>query len=319
MSAITDEATHRIDWTAVRKTVTQVEAYLADFLDQRSLPDNLTAAMRYALLGGGKRLRPILVLRSCEAVGGRAEDALAPAAAIEMVHCFSLVHDDLPAMDDDDLRRGAPTLHKATSEAMAILAGDALLGLAFELVAVGVQPPDLAAKIIGELSTATNNMIAGQVYDTLPQFSPDWDKMKRLKTIHRHKTAALIRCSCRMGAMCANADTQQLDALSTYGETIGLMFQVVDDLLDVTQTKEHLGKAVRKDAGQGKITYPGVLGIDASRVEIDRLRSGALDALDRIGLPGEPANSVNPGDPSIVSGRVEVLRDLCNYMALRTS
>ena len=310
MSVIPDEISHTIDVSALRQPAAQVEAYLTDFLDQRPLPDNLADALRYALLGGGKRLRPILTLRSCEAVGGRAEDAVAAAAAIEMIHCFSLIHDDLPAMDDDDLRRGVPTLHKATSEAMAILAGDALVGLAFEVVGARVEPPALAAKIVSELSTATNDMIAGQVYDTLPEFPPEWDEVRSLRTIHRNKTAALIRCSCRMGAMCGNADQERLDALSAYGEAIGLMFQIVDDLLDVTQTTEHLGKAARKDAGQGKVTYPGILGIDASRAEVDRLRSAALEALDRIG---------QSGGRSAEKGGVRALRDLCHYMAVRTS
>ncbi len=276
-----------------------VEAYMARFLEQRPLPRNLREAVRYALLGAGKRLRPILVIRSCEAVGGSAEDALAPAAAMEMIHCFSLVHDDLPAMDDDDLRRGRPTLHRHTSEAMAILAGDVMMGLAFELVSSRLHPPELAQRVCSELAAATNDMIAGQVYDTLPEHEGSLEPLEQLQRIHKHKTGALIRCSCRMGAMCAGADQRQLEALTRYGEAVGLMFQVVDDLLDVTQTTENLGKAANKDADKGKLTYPGLLGVEASRSEVLRLQAQAHQALRDLGDRADP------------------LRQLCDFMAVR--
>ncbi len=277
-----------------------VEAYLAAFLDQRPLPPNLAAAVRYALLGGGKRLRPILVIQACQTVGGRAEQAMAAAGAIELIHCFSLVHDDLPAMDDDDMRRGRPTLHIHTNEAMAVLAGDMMMGLAFELIATRISPPALAAGITDELSTATNNMIAGQVYDTLPDFDPHMAEIERLRTIHRNKTGALIRGACRMGAMCGGSDQGQIEAITGYGEAIGLMFQAVDDVLDVTQTTSHLGKNAHKDADQGKLTYPGLLGLEASRREIQKLRAAACSALEPLGPEAEP------------------LLQLCQYMAART-
>ncbi len=280
-----------------------VEQYLAEFVADRLLPDNLRAAIEYALLGGGKRLRPVLVIRAFEAVAGPGADvgpAMPAAGAIEMIHCFSLVHDDLPAMDDDDLRRGRPTLHKATNEAMAILAGDAMTGLAFELVATRVPDPTLAGLITRELAIATNDMIAGQVYDTLPDFDDTIDPIDRLRTIHSNKTGALIRGSVRMGAILAGASDNQLDSLTQYGQTMGLMFQVVDDLLDVTQTTEHLGKAAGKDAGMGKMTYPGLLGVDGSRAEVERLRTLATESLQSFGPEATP------------------LRELCDYFAVRT-
>lgn len=286
--------------TLLTRPVEPVERYLAAFIKQRSLPRNLRQAIEYALLGGGKRLRPILTVYSCEAVGGTIEQALAPAAAIEMIHAFSLVHDDLPAMDDDDLRRGRPTLHKATNEAMAILAGDAMMGLAFELLADRLEPPTLTARILGELTRATNDMIAGQVYDTLSDFDANLDDLSRLRLIHQHKTGALIRCSCRMGALVVGADETKIEALSQFGESIGLMFQVVDDLLDCTQSTQHLGKTAGKDAAQDKATYPGLLGLDRSRQEVERLHNQALAALASL---GESARD---------------LRDLTVYMATRT-
>ncbi len=293
------ETTAQFDLASITQPAALVEAYASDFIDRRSLPRNLREAIRYSFFGPGKRLRPILVIRACEAVGGQAQDALAPAAAIELIHCFSLVHDDLPAMDDDDLRRGRPTLHKQTNEAMAILAGDAMMGLAFELVATRLSGR-LAGDVARELAECTNDMIAGQVYDTLPDFDSSVAPMDRLRTIHRNKTGALIRGSCRMGALCGGATTDQLSDITRHAEAIGLMFQVVDDLLDVTQTTEHLGKAANKDADKGKLTYPGLIGIEKSRAEIARLRTEAHDALRSFGEKAEP------------------LRVLCDYMAVRS-
>jgi geranylgeranyl pyrophosphate synthase len=282
------------------EAATEVEAYMAAWLAARPLPQNLRDAIAYALLGGGKRVRPLLVRLSCEAVGGRVADSLAAAAAMEMVHTFSLVHDDLPAMDDDDLRRGRPTLHRHSGEAMAILAGDALLGLAFELLASRAPRPELGGRLCAELATATDDMIAGQVYDTLPDFPTSVEPMARLRTIHRHKTGALIRCACRLGALCGNASEVQLQALTDYADAIGLMFQVVDDLLDVTQTSAHLGKTAHKDARQGKLTYPSLLGVDASRREVERLHREAREALAPLAEAAQP------------------LRELAAWLATRT-
>jgi geranylgeranyl pyrophosphate synthase len=281
----------------------QVEAYLAQVLDQRALPSNLREAARYALLGPGKRLRPILTLHCAAAVGTTkqegAQEALTAAAGIEMIHCFSLVHDDLPAMDDDDLRRGRPTLHIHCGEAMAILAGDLLMGLAFELIATTLEPKELAGRVSAELAIATNDMIAGQVYDTIPDLDDELEPMDRLATNHRHKTGAGFQGACRMGAICGGGDEAQLEAITQYAQTIGLMFQIVDDLLDVTQTTEQLGKAAGKDAEQGKATYPGLLGVEPSRQEVKRLQAQAHDSLSQF------------------DSRADPLRDLCDLMAVR--
>jgi len=322
--------------SAMKREAAGVESYLATVLDERALPKNLRDATAYGLLGGGKRMRPILVLWSCQAVGGSLELAMPAAAAIELVHCFSLVHDDLPAMDDDDLRRGRPTLHRHTNEAMAILAGDLMSSLAFEVVATRL-PPEVAGPVCRELAIGTNDMIAGQVYDTLPDFEASVAPIDRLKTIHRNKTGALIRCACRMGAMVglgssefrvpgselkgtkthapasdsvpSNSEpgtrnsklfSEPLACLTRYGETIGLMFQVVDDLLDVTQTTEHLGKKAGKDAVKGKLTYPGLIGVDATKRIIEQLLHEAYDALKPLG------------------NNARLLRELCEFMSKRT-
>jgi geranylgeranyl diphosphate synthase type II len=277
-----------------------VDNYLAEFLDGRALPENLREAIRYAVLAPGKRMRPLLVMYACEAVGGVREQALAPAAAIEMIHAFSLVHDDLPAMDNDELRRGRPTLHVKTSEGLAILAGDALMGLAFELLATRIEDAELSRSVIAELASGTNDMVAGQVYDTFPAFDRDITPLERLAAIHLHKTGALMKASVRMGAMVGEASDEQLAAMTSYGEAIGLMFQVVDDVLDVTQTTEHLGKTAGKDAEQDKLTYPAVIGLDASRREIERLQDAAHAALRPMGASARP------------------LHELCDFLAVRT-
>jgi geranylgeranyl diphosphate synthase type II len=285
---------------STEELIQRIDAWLGKYLDGRSLPDNLREAMKYAVLGPGKRMRPILVLRSCEAVGGDIASALPPAAAIEMVHAFSLVHDDLPAMDDDDLRRGRPTLHRHTNEAMAILAGDGLLGLAVELLTTCVENESLSRSLVRELTIGTNDMIAGQVYDTLGGFTAEMSAEQKLEIVHHHKTGALIRCACRMGGLCGKADDGQMQALTQYADAIGLMFQVVDDLLDVTQSTEQLGKTAGKDVDQEKLTYPSVMGLGASRREVERLTGVAHGAL------------------KMLNGTVQPLHELCDYLAVRT-
>ena len=193
------------------------------------------------------------------------------------------MHDDLPAMDDDDLRRGRPTLHKHTNEAMAILAGDLMMGLASKVLLDELQPEALAHRVLSELMTGTNSMIAGQVYDTLGGFDDGWDDQTRLRKIHEHKTGALILASLRMGALCGGADESQLMALSAYGEAIGLMFQIVDDLLDVTATTEQLGKTAGKDVVQDKMTYPALFGLDRSRELVADLQAKAHSAIEPLG------------------------------------
>jgi geranylgeranyl diphosphate synthase type II len=276
-----------------------VETYLSDWLDARPMPENLREAVRYAVLGPGKRLRPTLTVRCCQAVGGSAAEAMPPAAAVEMIHAFSLVHDDLPALDNDDLRRGRPTLHRHAGEAMAILAGDALLGLAVELL-VERLPAERVEPVCGELIRGCNAMIVGQVYDTLPASDRTGSALDRLKTTHRNKTGALIRAACRAGGLSGGADPAQLEAVTGFGEAVGLMFQVVDDLLDVTETTEHLGKTAGKDVEQGKLTYPALMGLEASREEVRRLADEAHAALEPL---GEWAGA---------------LGELCDYLASRT-
>jgi len=268
--------------------IEKIDASLRTFLSSRPLPDSLIDAISYALFGGGKRVRPVLCLRVCDAVGGAADLALPAAGAIELIHTFSLVHDDLPAMDDDDLRRGRPTLHKHTSEAMAILAGDAMTALAFELIAERVDDPATAARLTHELSSATNAMIAGQVYDTMGGQDESLAPIERLRLTHRHKTGALLRASARMGAIVGGASADALAKLTDYADAIGLMFQAVDDLLDVTQTADKMGKATGKDAEQGKLTYPGLLGIDGTRDQIETLRKQAIDALKSFDAKADP-------------------------------
>ena len=210
-----------------------VEAALAQFLSNQALPENLRAACMHAVLAGGKRLRPILVLESARAAGGTVDGAMPAAIAIEFVHAFSLVHDDLPALYNDSMRRGKPTCHVAFCEAMAILAGDCLLALAPVAASSAAHN---AAEIQRELMSGTVRMIAGQVYDTLQGFPPGLGDGERLELVHHNKTGALLEASCRMGALAAGADADTFARLSAYGRATGLMFQIVDDLIDATQT-----------------------------------------------------------------------------------
>jgi len=259
--------------------VAAIDAALAEAVGHAELPARLDEPVRYALLSPGKRLRPALVLASAEAAGGTREPAMPAAVAVEMIHAFSLVHDDLPAMDDDDLRRGRPTTHIRFGEAAAILAGDALMSLAFrEILRSPASPGPLAA----ELARATTAMIAGQTEDTLGADAGDTPE-NTLRRIHARKTGALLRACCRMGAIAAEAEPAALGALTRCGEAIGLAFQIADDLLDVEQTAENLGKRAGKDAGRGKLTYPGLLGPEASRAELDRLHEVALAAIEPLG------------------------------------
>ncbi len=258
--------------TFMKDAAARTDAYLKAYLDSLTeSPAKLTEAIGYSLFGPGKRIRPVLVLLCHHAVGGAdVETALAPAAAIEMIHCFSLIHDDLPAMDNDDLRRGRPTNHKVYGDALAILAGDALNTMAFEVIAKKVADPRLASALIRELAFATGpeGMIGGQVLDTC---HPEEAKagsagdLPKLQQIHRMKTGALIRSSCRMGALCANVNASTLEAIDTYGKAIGLAFQIMDDILDVTATEEQMGKKTGKDAAIGKLTYPALVGLEKSR------------------------------------------------------
>jgi geranylgeranyl diphosphate synthase type II len=249
-------------------------------------PDRLREAVQYSLMAGGKRLRPTLVLETAKACGGGAapnRSALAAAAAIEFIHTFSLVHDDLPAMDDDDLRRGRPTNHKVYGEAMAILAGDAMVTMAFEIIARDADPAAVPA-LVRELASASGpeGMIGGQVLDIDSEGVAL--SLEQLQRVHRLKTGALLTAACRLGAIAAGREAAaHLPAVTDFGRRLGLAFQIVDDVLDVTSTAEEMGKATGKDAGKGKNTYPSLLGLEASKKAANEQLAAALDAISSLG------------------------------------
>jgi geranylgeranyl diphosphate synthase type II len=252
---------------------------------ETAAPANIHRAMRYSLFAGGKRVRPVLCIEAALALEEDPAGVENAACTLELIHTYSLIHDDLPALDNDDLRRGRPTCHKVFGEAMAILAGDALLTLAFQVLA---QLPGVDAvrkvRLIEELSTASGTvggMIGGQVNDIEGEGKPPTPEL--LESIHRAKTGALLKASVRIGAIYAGADEDQLRALSSYGEHIGLAFQIVDDILDVEQPSEALGKTAGKDARQQKITFPAVFGLDRSREMAEQQRLKAHEALKTLG------------------------------------
>src|SRR5437899_242804 len=264
-------------------------------------PATLHKAMRYSLFAGGKRLRPILCLAAAEACRGKVSNALPLACALECIHTYSLVHDDLPSMDNDDYRRGRPTCHKVFGEGIAVLAGDALLTIAFEIVSRAKPAPRYDMSILlREIAVAAGSqkLIAGQVAD----LEAEGRKVKRdqLRFIHENKTAAILKSSIRLGAMSANADAKKLRAVTQFGHGLGLAFQVIDDILDVTQSSEILGKSAGKDIAAKKATYPAVIGLEKSRAEARRLTRQAHNAL-----------SVFP------SGEAEPLHCLANYLLER--
>lgn len=247
-------------------------------------PERLAESIRYSLLAPGKRIRPCLVLMACEACGGEIEAALPAASALEMVHCYSLIHDDLPAMDDDDLRRGRPTNHVQFDEATAILAGDGLLTLAFAVLARDVRPVEIVADCVLDLAAAAGvcGMVGGQQAD-LEAESDDSITLPELEAIHRRKTGQLLAASLRLGGRIGGADPQTLRSLTIYGESVGLAFQIADDLLDVLGHEEKMGKSVRKDAGHGKRTYPSLLGVEESRRRARQLIDQACEAIAPLG------------------------------------
>ncbi|MHB8900399.1 MAG: polyprenyl synthetase family protein [Thermoguttaceae bacterium] len=255
-------------------------------------PARLAEAMRYSLLAPGKRLRPMLVLMAAEACGGRLEDAIPAACAVEMVHAYSLIHDDLPAMDDDDLRRGRPTCHRQFDEATAILAGDGLLTLAFEVLASRVRPGQVAARCCAVLASAAGaaGMVGGQADDVAGGLQGEG--LERIESIHARKTGALIGASLELGALCAGADPARVEALKAFGGRIGLAFQITDDLLDVRGSAGEVGKRLGKDAQQGKATYPGLLGVEASIRRAERLIEEACAALGPFGDGGAGLEAV---------------------------
>jgi len=249
----------------LRTFAVEFDKHFDAYLTAADVPAQLLEAVRYSALAPGKRIRPYLVVRCCELVGGRRDDAWPAATAIECVHAFSLIHDDLPAMDDDDLRRGRPTTHKQFTEALAILAGDALLTLAFEVLLSSIPDGALAAGMALELARGTgwNGMIGGQAADVVGQGSPPSEAL--VKYIHGRKTASLFETACRLGAMSGVGRADAVAALGRFGRHLGQAFQIADDLLDVTATPVELGKNAGKDIAAGKQTYPRCVGVEASK------------------------------------------------------
>ena len=278
-----------------------IESYLKSHFTAPSSPSVLHEAMKYSLFAGGKRIRPILALASFEACGGDAKKIIPQAAALELIHTYSLIHDDLPAMDNDDLRRGKPTSHKMFGEAMAILAGDALLTEAFFMMTqadIKIKP-SILLKALREAALAAghNGMVGGQAQDIISEDAePDGEI---LEFIHLHKTAALIKSSVRIGTILAGSRKKQLQALTRYGENTGLAFQIIDDVLDVEGSAEELGKSVGSDSRKKKMTYPSVYGIEGAIKKANELISIAIDAI------------------GIFSSEADPLREIAGYLAKR--
>jgi geranylgeranyl diphosphate synthase type II len=257
-------------------------------LEAAGTPSRLAEAMRYSLMAGGKRLRPVLCLAFADAIAKQsvslapAEDA---ACALEYIHTYSLIHDDLPSMDNDDMRRGRPTCHKVYGEAMAILAGDALLTESFSLLASGSEPVRVALCRELALAAGASGMVGGQVLDIAEDRPARIDYLTRM---HGKKTGALIRAACRMGVVAAGGSAEALTRADRYGEAVGLAFQIADDILDVTGTTKEMGKPVGADAAAGRFTFPAVLGLEASWVLAERMVTDAVEAVETIEGPGGP-------------------------------
>lgn len=269
----------------------EIEAALERISEYDSdCPPRLRDAVRHSLLAPGKRLRPLLVLMACEACGCDRGRAIPAAAAVEMVHTYSLIHDDLPSMDDDDLRRGLPTCHAKFGEATAILAGDALLAGAFEVLA-SLEPPAVAARCCRELGQAAgaSALVGGQMDDLLGRAE---ESAEHLERIHRRKTGAMLRVSVRLGGLAASATDEQLELLDAYGESVGLAFQITDDLLDVRGDETRLGKRTGKDDERGKLTFPQLLGVEESERRAGQLVHAACEAAGQLGDGAQPLGAL---------------------------
>jgi len=293
-------------WDELRTLLEKaIDVYL---VTDPACPDRLNASLRYSVLAGGKRLRPVLVLLSCEACGGEIESAVPAAVAIELIHTYSLIHDDLPAMDNDDLRRGRPTNHRRFDEATAILAGDGLLTLAFEILARDVHPPEVAIACVVDLAGAAGiaGMVGGQMadlqgerpelrdskLDESGQKSDQTAALDQLEAIHRRKTGRLLRSALTMGARIARAEDDTVELMDHFGKCVGLAFQIADDLLDFTGDAARMGKAVRKDAESGKLTYPGLLGVEESRRRAEHLIEEARRSIAPLGERGQQLDAL---------------------------
>ncbi|MGE0156161.1 MAG: polyprenyl synthetase family protein [Geobacter sp.] len=282
----------------LKEKIALVDAALDQYLPtEEERPQSLHKAMRYSIFAGGKRVRPVLLLAACEAVGGAIARAMPAACAMEMIHTYSLIHDDLPAMDDDDFRRGRPTNHKVFGEAIAILAGDGLLTEAFKLMAnpafaAGVDAGARMA-VISEIATCAGSygMVGGQVVDMESEGQPEMD-LPTVQYIHTHKTGALIKASVVAGALLGGADEKQQAAIRRYGEAAGLAFQIADDILDIEGTTEEIGKDAGSDEARGKATYPAVMGLAAAKQEAAAMMDEALNALASFGAEAEPLREI---------------------------
>jgi len=270
--------------TRLRKKAQSVNYALERILSKQEIDGDLKESLKYTLSAPGKRVRSVLLLWCCELVSGQINrNAEIAAAAIEMVHTYSLVHDDLPAMDDDDFRRGMPTCHKQFDEATAILTGDALLTLAFEILAKEIDEPVVAIGLVGQLAqdAGVTGMIGGQMADLKAEKTKGTRQM--LEYIHINKTAKMFRCAAAMGAVCGGATQKQFESLCAYGLHVGLAFQIADDILDETASSEHLGKTAGKDVKAAKCTYPSVVGMDKAGELRQKLTAGAIAELEQFG------------------------------------
>ncbi len=282
----------------LKEQCARVDAALDSYLPRETeLPHSLHKAMRYSVFAGGKRVRPILMLAACQAVGGDTEVAIPAACAMEMIHTYSLIHDDLPAMDDDDFRRGNPTNHKVFGEAVAILAGDALLTEAFKLLsnpacAVGV-PSEARLAVIHQIASCagSHGMVGGQVVDMESEGKSDID-LPTVQYIHTHKTGALIKAAVVAGALLGGADQEKLAAITRYGSAAGLAFQIADDILDIEGTTEEIGKDAGSDQARGKATYPAVMGLAAAKQEATTMMDEAFKALEIFGSEADPLREI---------------------------
>ncbi len=281
----------------LRQRLALVDRALEQALQSRAgEPEQLLEAMRYSLFAGGKRIRPVLMMAACEAVGGSATQVLPAACAMEMIHTYSLIHDDLPAMDDDDFRRGRPTNHRVYGEATAILAGDALLTEAFvQLTRPGAFPGVAADRVLQVVQTiaegaGSQGMVGGQVVDMASEGKAI--DLETLESIHNRKTGALIQAALRVGALLGGGDDDQLAAVTRYGRAAGLAFQVADDILDIVGDQALLGKDVGSDQARGKATYPGLLGLEGARNRARELMEEALTALEPLGGAGGPLREI---------------------------
>lgn len=282
----------------LKEQCARIDTALDKYLPKETeLPHSLHKAMRYSVFAGGKRVRPILMLAACQAVGGDTARAVPAACAMEMIHTYSLIHDDLPAMDDDDFRRGNPTNHKVFGEAIAILAGDALLTEAFKLISdprnAGNSDPAAQLAVIREIATCAGSygMVGGQVVDMESEGNREID-LPTVQYIHTHKTGALIKAAVKSGAILGGADEKRLAAITRYGEAAGLAFQIADDILDIEGTTEEIGKDAGSDEARGKATYPAVMGLSAAKEEAQTMMDEALRALDIFGAEAEPLREI---------------------------